>query len=299
MSVVPYEVTINEIEGTVIHLTVRLSHIGFSTLPISKTFAFELLGQPLFFAFDECVPGMPLSQALGPEDVVDKTYILKYAGGFIDSVNLTATQNYPTTEKDLLEALESGDPSRQVIGSYQITVTHPAWTLHLTPGMAFESTAFDLGDEDIWVGLPRVPGDITWRKAVDQAEGFKPYLPDDVWLRAMNDAQGYDPRVMHEVWLQTEQYVVPARGAFYYEAEPVWIGDEITPEILHSLLHQPVVLGLKDNFFGIAAGLLIGVEETHLKLGLSRQRKSWLPILDLTYIGVARYRIPLIHGRAL
>jgi hypothetical protein len=283
MSVVPYEVTVNRIEGAVIYLTVRLIHIDFLTFPVSKTFGFQLLGEPMLDTRENRAlgRGMPLTHALDWEDFLDRAYIIEYAGGFIASVELKATENYPITEEDLYNALVSDDPVRQVTGSYQITVTHPGWTLHLKPGMTFQSTAIDFGDGDIWSGPPRIPGDTTWLRAVNQAEGFDLGFKDDFSTFSAD-------------------YLVPTRGASYYDPDPIWIGAEITPDILHSLLYQPVVLRMKDVFRDTYAGLLVEVTETGLLLyqqkRLSRRGRIGLSIRHLIYIGVARYRIPLIHG---
>jgi hypothetical protein len=283
MSVVPYEVTINEIHGAVIDLTVCLIHPDFLTFPVSKTFAFQLLGEPMLDARGNRAlgRGMPLSQVMEWEDLLDEAYLIEYAEGFIASVELKTTQNYPTTEDDLLKALESREPGQQVTGTYQIVATHPGWTLHLKPAMTFQTTAIDLGDGTLWHGPSRVPGDTSWLRAGNQTAGFKSGTQDDF--------SGVG-----------QEYFVPAHGASYYEPDPVLIGADITSDALHRLLHQPVVLRVEDDFDETHTGFLLDIAETSLTLykesGRFRRGKTRVFIQDLIYIGVARYRIPLIHG---
>ncbi|MCY1013679.1 hypothetical protein OV079_50760 [Nannocystis pusilla] len=100
---------------------VKVIHPDISTIPEDRSFALMLLR--------EAAKDSLLAREVATADKTDKTWLKKYASGFIPSVALKCT----------------GNSAKR--GRLTVTVSDPAWIDHVKPGESFDTAAFQRIDK--------------------------------------------------------------------------------------------------------------------------------------------------------
>jgi len=115
----------------------------------SKNFILQLLWSALRVAKAKRNKKRPLAQAISAEEILNRDYVLEHQDDFIETVECLELENYPRTidfeamsdkEFDQYWENEAGLPQALM----EVTVTDPKWIAHLTPGMEWNTTAYDM-----------------------------------------------------------------------------------------------------------------------------------------------------------
>ncbi|MBN2498311.1 MAG: hypothetical protein JXR96_27215 [Deltaproteobacteria bacterium] len=158
-----YAVSVLSKTETRVDFHVQVVHPDSMHIPSSKTFAMQLLFDPIHdwqIGKDEKrLARAPLAAQMDLNDYLNEAWIRKNASGFIKSVKRSEVTGRPpkAAERDG-EHPYWRDASRWMSGKLSVTVHHPAWIQHLEPSLSFETAAYDQGEALPWKGEPLAPG---------------------------------------------------------------------------------------------------------------------------------------------
>ncbi len=120
----------------------------------AHTLAFSFLCDPIMkFMDDERIQQTPLGQEVDDDDLLDSSFIIDNAAGFIVNSQVV-----------------SGDPGKQAV--LRVTVSHSGWLEQLEKGLSWESASCEDGDPAPWSGPLREPGDTRLEVSDDPLEGM-------------------------------------------------------------------------------------------------------------------------------
>ncbi len=254
-----YEVFINRIDDVTVEWTVTAVNDHVDELPTTKSFAFSILVDPIYFSMyrkEEQLLESPMAAEADLEDVVNPEWIREHAAGIVDDV---------TTE--------AGDDDR-LQAHYQVTVTHPGWLEHLRPEMSWETAADDVGPADRWAGPQRRPFDRIEVPAENGDVGFRPLT------KTRDNASHMVRHDLQAGWL------VPTEGTSYYRAVDPLQGPEITTDKVQQLIGQPVFVELASSSLepGPIVGVLAPLDDRIVHLYREPQDRPQMAALSLSSI---------------
>jgi hypothetical protein len=279
-----YSVQINTVQAHTVNLTICIVHPDITVIPTSKTFALQLLYDPILGSEieKEVIRNSPLPQELNLDDILDQSWLIDNAGGFIRSVHLAPKLPISVTPKseglDLVPTSENEMGAYQC-GEYEIVVSHPGWVQHLKPGLAWDTVSYDAGEAKEWKLPPRRPGDSDWVTADNQEDGFI--------QRSQSDLMGAD--ILNET--QLKSLVLPKYKTSDYYAEPELSGSSIAEKEMMNLLGQ--VVHIHSRTSDRLIGTLVRVDGEGI---LVYQEKSssfsslYFSYNDIEIIGMAVFR---------
>ncbi|TVQ92155.1 MAG: hypothetical protein EA397_07285 [Deltaproteobacteria bacterium] len=125
-----YRVKVSEIQTNIVSLLVEVVHPDSNYVSENPGFALMLLHEG---ARDDGEAA--LNAELSFDDLMDRSWVEKYAKGFIEMVSTSVVAGSSDGE----------GPEDWIKAKVEITVTDPAWIEHFNLGQSFDSRAYDLG----------------------------------------------------------------------------------------------------------------------------------------------------------
>jgi hypothetical protein len=246
----------------------------------------------------------PLSTEVDLDTALDSGWMRKYAKGFVSDVEVVELENEPPKEaqRDHEHAYWS-EPDGWLRGALRIQVTDPAWIAHLSEGQAWDSAAFE----------PSSTFDECDPIAFEEQAEEAPDSTDDADSRAGLIPV---PRVFFLDYLSEveDEFVwFPKYSDKAYVADEVFEGDEITEELLDSMVGEVVWY----DSFGEGVGVLMpdhmvvyisptgsrgstGMGPGRGKIGRARFNTKKKRLADpLTISGMARAATPVVADAAV
>jgi hypothetical protein len=144
-----YTVAVESVGGGVATLEVRIVHPDIFVLPTSLTFALQLLVDPIHdWLLGDDLKASPLVPEVSVKQILNERWVRGNARRFVASLELLSTAHYPPPGYEDPEYEDFWDGDDRPGGLYRLTATHEKWLAHLTPGMGWETTSYDMGAAD-------------------------------------------------------------------------------------------------------------------------------------------------------
>lgn len=268
MTAPKYEITIDEVDGCVVECTVAVTNRDVAELPTTKSFAFVLLADPVYFSMDrkkKRVLDSPMAAEVDLKDMLDPQWVRDHADGIIEEVEPGAS-----------------DDEDRPGGVYRITVVHPGWLDHLEAGMSWRGAIEDPGEARKWEGPARRPFDRKEVMVDDEDEGFEP----------LEKSEGN--RSLFGQYNLPKSAPMPSEGDSYYRAVEPLEGDELTTAAVEEMVGESVVIELNEKALepGPVVGLLAQVDDGILYVYTELQGHGQMKaasLASIASIGRARY----------
>jgi len=144
-----YTVAVESVTGAVARVRVTIVHPDIFVLPTSLTFGLQLLVDPVHdWLLGGALKGSPLASEVSVKQILNERWVRANARRFVASLELLSTAHYPPPGYDDPAYEDFWDGEERPGGSYHLTATEPKWLAHLSPGMGWETTSYDMGAAD-------------------------------------------------------------------------------------------------------------------------------------------------------
>jgi hypothetical protein len=231
-----YNVSVRSIEDdTTAVLDVKVVHPDSMYISATPGFALMLLWE----ASEAGEGGDPLATEVDLETALDAAWMRKYARGFVRGVEIVELQNEPpaAAEGDYDHTYWK-EPDGWLYGAIRVEVSDPAWISHLSAGKSWDSAAFESNSTfDDCDPIQYEPADAAPAASDDPHAGLIPiprlFFLD--YLSALEEDFAWFPKYSDKAYVTDEVYE----------------GEEITDELLDSLVGEVVLYSSYSDTLGV------------------------------------------------